>query len=521
MDISEKLYQIGKIVISFFSLIIFSYLSWNSFIVRPYMPLNYGEYIVFFKQSPLIILLVFSIFIFLISIRPWLERIKISILFIIGAIIHSFFFIYTLFTIKLNIRADSDLVMKNTKNILNGKYSDISDVAGYLSMNPHQLGLSTFEQIVLKIFNEPIVFVVLNFIFLITSIYLVSRINDNLGITKMTNKYFILLANLFLPIYLHVFFIYGHLPSIFFFTLGLFFLTQNSKNYLQIILGSFLISIAYLLRSNTIIFIIALLIFLVLQAIKEKKIKNIMLVITIITTIILSSNLMRIHYESLIKQKLHPGTPMISYVAMGLRDLDPSDDHVGGWWDGFNSTLLVENNYNQKKAQYISKRELDKAIKKHQTDSRFSNLFFRRKIISTWLEPTFQSVWSGPIEVDDFKQTFGPLKSLYGEGELSDILNGYMSAFLILTYTLVFLAIVLLLFLDKEFLNYLFYQLTFIGGFIFHIIWETKSQYVFLYIFLVLPILSFSLDKFSKILLKIIYVYSSKRVDKFIDQKYS
>ena len=52
-------------------------------------------------------------------------------------------------------------------------------------------------------------------------------------------------------------------------------------------------------------------------------------------------------------------------------------------------------------------------------------------------------------------------------------------------------------------------------------IWETKSQYVCLYVFLVLPILSFTLDKFSKILLKIVYAYSSKRVEKFIDQKYS
>ena len=51
-------------------------------------------------------------------------------------------------------------------------------------------------------------------------------------------------------------------------------------------------------------------------------------------------------------------------------------------------------------------------------------------------------------------------------------------------------------FIQKKSVNlYLLIPLIYLsGGFIFHLIWETKSQYVYPYVYLLLPLSAFGLD---------------------------
>ncbi|HFI0516373.1 TPA: hypothetical protein ACGOXF_001912, partial [Streptococcus suis] len=62
-----------------------------------------------------------------------------------------------------------------------------------------------------------------------------------------------------------------------------------------------------------------------------------------------------------------------------------------------------------------------------------------------------------------------------------------------------FILVVYLLFKkinDVDF-NLLIFLIYLIGGFIFHIFWETKARYVFPYVYLLLPIVAFNISYFS------------------------
>lgn len=75
------------------------------------------------------------------------------------------------------------------------------------------------------------------------------------------------------------------------------------------------------------------------------------------------------------------------------------------------------------------------------------------------------------------------LKSLYAGGKVEELCNLLTKCVLIVIYT----SALCFLVRQKDDRAQLFY-LYFIGGFIFHLFWEAKSQYVYTYVFMLLPI---------------------------------
>ena len=114
-----------------------------------------------------------------------------------------------------------------------------------------------------------------------------------------------------------------------------------------------------------------------------------------------------------------------------------------------------------------------------------------------WCDPLFQSIWIGPIEntKDDVHSTF--FLSLYERGIVNRSINRYMKCF------------VIIIFLSACYFRYKYRQnnsdllyLYFWGGFVFHIFWEGKSQYIYPYVFVLLPGCAYVLSKLTEILSK-------------------
>ena len=114
--------------------------------------------------------------------------------------------------------------------------------------------------------------------------------------------------------------------------------------------------------------------------------------------------------------------------------------------------------------------------------------FFAKKTVTTWCEPTLQSVWSGPLE-DCGQQTHTSL--------LASIYNGKKAnkALTILSKTFILMLFLLsTVFLVKH-RHKNGWQLVFIfliGGILFHLLWETKSQYVYQYVIMLIPFASYA-----------------------------
>ena len=115
--------------------------------------------------------------------------------------------------------------------------------------------------------------------------------------------------------------------------------------------------------------------------------------------------------------------------------------------------------------------------------------FFYEKVKSTWTEPTFQSIWTGPqIERQQYmKPTV--LRSIYEERKGYQIVNFLLLTLLASIYLLSCFFILHKFFVAEEKLTpFDLYPFIFLlGGGLFHFFWETKSQYVYIYVLLLIP----------------------------------
>ena len=110
---------------------------------------------------------------------------------------------------------------------------------------------------------------------------------------------------------------------------------------------------------------------------------------------------------------------------MGLRD---ESDKLGGWYDRYNWETFEEVNYDEKAADLKAKESIKNSINRFANDLGYAFDFFQDKIESTWCDPLFQSIWSGPLE--DCGQTLNDqsLKRIYSEGTIHKFIRDYCSA---------------------------------------------------------------------------------------------
>ena len=110
-------------------------------------------------------------------------------------------------------------------------------------------------------------------------------------------------------------------------------------------------------------------------------------------------------------------------------------------------------------------------------------------MISTWTDGTYQSIWSGPLEDCGQDVNTNILKSIYSGGKLFKGVHllGRMITLSIYIGTIAFYVLRLI---NKEnlYITYYFPIIYLCGGFLFHLIWETKSQYVWTYVYMLIPL---------------------------------
>ena len=147
----------------------------------------------------------------------------------------------------------------------------------------------------------------------------------------------------------------------------------------------------------------------------------------------------------------------------------------------------------------MASRDLKKLIANFVQKPAYATKFFYEKIKSTWTEPTFQSIWTGPQLERNQKTKTALLQSIYEEKTGYQLLNLMGMIFLATIYLLVAAFILHRLFWSREGLRpfSLYPYIFFLGGFFFHIFWETKSQYVYVYLLLLLPVAARALNWLS------------------------
>lgn len=421
-----------------------------------------------------------------------LDRIPELGMFIVLAVVYLLAGFYLIGNMNYQLRDDALSCYTNAWNFYIGDYSNIYP-GSYLYRVPHQLGLMVYESLLINISEDPIFLCRVNLIWIIlTNLFIWQSARLTYEKAPLTRKIVILLTFAFLPNLFYLFFVYGTVPGFACLIIALYFTIRTLKKNCKwsLFLSLVFMSIACMVKKNFLIGGIALILVYLVTYLKKQQLLHIAAIAGLACTLIVPNRLLISRYESLTGSTLTNGMPSTLYIAMGLQE-NINDWCAFGWYNHFNDATYNSTNYDAELSSQIAKESIMERLGTFASDPGYAFSFFREKLITTWCEPTFQSIWSGPSTVDAYNSTeVSFLADIYASGSAFFLLASAMNVLVVAIFLFAVIYVVWKTFRNREALNplELFCLIYFVGGFLFHLIWETKSQYVYPYVMILIPL---------------------------------
>ena len=400
-------------------------------------------------------------------------------------LIGMWFVISIIWVFKANLypRADQMFIYKIAEEMRTGNFSGF-EKGMYMFSNPHQSGLLLYEYILGFIFKGKnyLALQVVNIFALLCAFYCIYKITRILFKEKKTSVTTIVGLFMFLPIWFYISFIYGNIIGLALSMAGVLFALKYLENrkIKYMILSAITTALAIMAKSNYIITLIAIICILILDIISHKKWKNVIPIVSLILVYIVINSAIPFTIKCITKKEQSKGIPMLAYVEMGLE----YGKRAPGWYNGYNRKVYKENDYDYDKALTDIKQKLTKTINKFKKKPMYAINFFYEKTESQWNNPTFQAFWvNWGIRENQEKRL--AVKVLCGNNIVNTVIAEYMN---ILQTIILFGSLVyMILNFKKNNIEQLIFAIIFIGGFLFHLIWEAKCQYTITYFILLIP----------------------------------
>ncbi len=341
-----------------------------------------------------------------------------------------------------------------------------------------QLGYVFFNEILIRfqrLFGEieNLLFLeIYNVLFLAVTNIVIVLINDAVFSDKRVRHLTVVLLALSAQPIIFSVFLYGIIPGLMFSLIAVYleilYLKKNS-----ILCGIFsvlCIAIAVMIKSNYLIVLIAMLAVAFVKMFGRRKF--ICDIIYIACAALLSMSISPAivkHYEKKSGVELGDSVPYVSWIAMGV-----SESHLAPGWYNYTKTVsnFEENNYNADEASKDSVKFIKERIKYFRENPQYTNDFFYKKFVSQWNETSYQSIWNNEVRYQ-FGEKTGIAKWVCEKGE--NKVKAYMDIFAQLIFLSV-LAGVIACIRNKNLLSAML-PLIILGGVLYHLISEAKSQY--------------------------------------------
>lgn len=457
---------------------------------RTNISLDTSEVVTFQRNSLTFIVIFISFFVCFLFLKKYVSVCNSNLLFLFFSSVYVSFGIYMIINSDSHLRADALSVFNSAIAFNKGNFDSLSSM-NYVGIYPQQLGIITLERIILSIISDERAIFFGNLIFIIIINFILWKtVSEASGKNSEANNITILLSFCFLPQFFFIFFAYGQIPGLTCLVISLYFFIKNLKEFriLFFIVNIIFIGLSCLLRSNYMIAAIAMAIIYLIIFLEEKKVRLIFCSISVLFSVVFFNKAITTFYENESSMNIGGGMPKIAWVTMGLQD-SKNTPRLGGWYNGYSYSVYMKNNGDEKAIETQTKKDLNDRVKYLISHPRDAFAFFSKKSFSTWGDPWFQSVWSGPLENANQHTHTQLLKSIYSGGRIYSILTTFLNVLLVIIYFFSFRNVIRIL-SGKLAPNYLilFCCLYFLGGIFFHLLWETKSQYTYPYVFLLIPV---------------------------------
>jgi len=160
--------------------------------------------------------------------------------------------------------------------------------------------------------------------------------------------------------------------------------------------------------------------------------------------------------------------PYICWFDLGMTEAN----NAPGWYNSRSYSAFKDCGLDAQKATENAKEHLAERKEAFLADAQYTNDFFSRKFLSQWNETTYESIWNNNVRLQKSNKT-GIAKWVCSDGEKATRkFIDFHAQFVFLCA----LAGVVLLLREKEALRMMM-PMTVLGGMLFHLLFEAKSQY--------------------------------------------
>lgn len=481
MNINKKMENIIKKIVQIIAIILLVFLFITSIFGTAHV--DSKEITTYFKDNPIIHIIAICVVLGIIYfIRKKEIKINKKTIYIVIAIWVVALIIWIAMT-QLYPRADQKYILNAATELLHGDISGFN-AGKYAGDNPHQIGLIFFEFLTGLIFRKYnfIGLQLLNILALLVTVFAIYKITRIMFKNRETSIGTIFALILFAPLSFYVTFIYGNLYGLALSTVAIWFLLKylENKETKNILISAICIELAIILKSNYMIIMLAMICLLILYIIKEKRLKTFIPIVILILAYIIGNFGINVTTRLVTGKEKNEGIPMKAYVAMGLQE----GKRAPGWYNRYNRKVYKESKNNYEKAEKKINKNIKKSLDKFKQYPDYTRQFFYYKTVSQWNNPTFQSLWINKSRKSNIEKN-ALVKSIIGEGKVNKILTYYMN----IVQSLVLFGATAYMILDFKNIKskQLIFIIAFIGGFLFHIIWEAKCQYTMIYFVLLIP----------------------------------
>ncbi len=412
--------------------------------------------------------------------RPYLT--SFGVFFCIAAML-----VYIVIASQYYPASDQKRVMEIGMAFHHGDYSAL-ETGNYLFKHPHQKGIVLYFQILSMLFGEAncMAFELVNAVWILGAYILLTRLSRELFKKMKQNRGIETAAVclLFVPYLFYSSYLYGTVVGEFLALLSFYMilLYKRTQKWVYVLAGSVSLEIAIILKSNFQIFLIAVILYLIFGCIiavkNDKKLagKNLIFIASLLICFGIGSAGMDSYLTALNQGEKVEGVPMIAYVAMGLQD----GKAAPGWYNGYNTGVYNANNFDAEMAAKEAKENIAEIVSGYKKDITASISFFVKKVSSQWNNPTFAS-----LQIMENREGKDGLKWIMS-GNARNVYIFLVN--LIHTWILAGVFLFGVLRLKKGEWEETLLIITFIGGFMFHLVWEAKSTYSMPFFLLLLPL---------------------------------
>jgi len=272
-------------------------------------------------------------------------------------------------------------------------------------------------------------------------------------------------------------FIYGIIPGMFFAVIAFYFELRYLMEDRLIcgIMSVVYITIAVMIKSNYLIWLIAMVLIAGVMMFRRKKYlrDSIICIIAVILSLTVQPAVKKM-YESRSGVDLGEAIPYSAWIAMGLNEAQSAP----GWFSYIYTTEKFEKNeFDAGKTGEEAGKIISDRLKKFVKEPQYTNDFFYKKTASQWNETSYESIWNNTIR-GQFKDKNAFADWVCNKG--SKKVRKYMDIWAQLLFVSFTAGIVMIM--KKKDFPAVSLAVIFLGGFFYQLISEGKSQYIMPYI---------------------------------------